>query len=350
MQFHFSKVTLAIFLSLLAARFAVAAPPPVEIYGQLPGFEMAAISGSGERIAVVGVAADARRLMVVDRNNQLLLAVPLGDNKLRDVYWAGEDRLLLETSHTVDLGPNFTAAQAELSSITVVPLNGGAVWNIFDKTREITGGVRGYYGAIEKQGRWYGYFGGITLAGNSRDGLHLGNTSPELYEVDLETGRPSRVARRTNGPETYRRWLLDENGAVAATLDFSSRQGDWQIKTPDNRTIVSGRAPFGDVGLVGLGSTAGTLVYRSSTRKQVIRAGSSSPWRAGRARKSRLASRRDGGSPTGVRAGLSGMSSKATCRWCASTTPSAKRRWKRRGRPFPASASISSTGTTPSTA
>jgi dipeptidyl aminopeptidase/acylaminoacyl peptidase len=261
MRFHFSKVTLAIFLSLFAARFAVAAPPPVEVYGQLPGFEMAAISGSGERIAVVGVAADARRLMVVDRNNQLLLAVPLGDNKLRDVYWAGEDRLLLKTSHTVDLGPDFTAAQAELSSITVVSLSGGAVWNIFQKTREITGGVRGYYGAIEKQGRWYGYFGGITLEGNSRDGLRLGNTAPELYEVDLETGKYSRIARRLDSQEIHRRWLLDETGAVAATLDFSSRQGDWQIKAPDNRTIVSGRAPFGDVSLVGLGSTPGTLVY-----------------------------------------------------------------------------------------
>ncbi|MBW7945723.1 MAG: S9 family peptidase [Sphingomonadaceae bacterium] len=231
------------------------------MYGQLPGFEMAAISPSGERVAIVGVAAEARRLIVVDKSDKAILALPVGDHKLRDVNWIGEDRLLLETSHTVDLGAEFTASQAELSSATVVPLDGGNVWNVFQKTREITGGVRGYYGAIERQGRWYGYFGGMTLDGSAMDGYRIGNTAPELYEVDLETGKHKRIARRLESVETYRRWLLDENGAVAATLDFGSREGNWQIKGSDNRLIASGRAPFGNVGFIGLGRTPGTLVY-----------------------------------------------------------------------------------------
>lgn len=260
MRFHFSRITSAFFLFLLAARPAAAAPP-IDVYGQLPGFEMAAISPSGERVAIVGVAAEARRLIVVDKSDKAILALPVGDHKLRDVNWIGEDRLLLETSHTVDLGAEFTASQAELSSATVVPLDGGNVWNVFQKTREITGGVRGYYGAIERQGRWYGYFGGMTLDGSAMDGYRIGNTAPELYEVDLETGKHKRIARRLESVETYRRWLLDENGAVAATLDFGSREGNWQIKGSDNRLIASGRAPFGNVGFIGLGRTPGTLVY-----------------------------------------------------------------------------------------
>lgn len=260
MRFHFSRITPALFLFLLAARPAAAAPP-IDVYGQLPGFEMAAISPSGERVAIVGVAAEARRLIVVDKSDKAILALPVGDHKLRDVNWIGEDRLLLETRHTVDLGAEFTSSQAELSSATVVPLDGGNVWNVFQKTREITGGVRGYYGAIERQGRWYGYFGGMTLDGSAMDGYRIGNTAPELYEVDLETGKHKRIARRLESVETYRRWLLDENGTVAATLDFGSREGNWQIKGADNRLIASGRAPFGNVGFIGLGRTPGTLVY-----------------------------------------------------------------------------------------
>ena len=261
MRFHFSGTALVFSLFFLMARPAAASPPTIDIYGKLPGFEMAAISPSGDRVAIIGVADEARRLFVLDRNNEPLLVLPVGDYKLRGVNWAGEGHLLLETSYTVDLGMDFTAEQAELSSMTVVPLNDGPVWNVFHKSRTITGGVRGYYGAVEKQGRWYGYFGGITLEGNSRDGLHLGSTAPELYEVDIETGKFNRIARRLNSLEIHRRWLLDESGAVAATLDFSSRQGDWQIKTSDNRTIASGRTPLGNIGFVGLGSTPGTLVY-----------------------------------------------------------------------------------------
>ncbi|MBL8647334.1 MAG: S9 family peptidase [Sphingosinicella sp.] len=261
MRFCFARVALAFFIPLIIIPSVAASPPSIEIYGQLPGLEMAAISPSGERVAIVGVVAEARRLIVADKNNQTLLAIPVGTHKLRDVSWAGEDRLLLETGFTVNLGPGFTAAQAELSQMTVVSLNSDPVWNVFQKARTITGGVRGYYGAIEKEGQWYGYFGGITLDGNQRDGFHLGNTAPELYEVNLETGKFDRIARRLDSLEIHRRWLIDERGTVAATLDFSSRQGDWQIKTPDNHTVVSGRAPFGNVGLAALGSTPGTLIY-----------------------------------------------------------------------------------------
>jgi dipeptidyl aminopeptidase/acylaminoacyl peptidase len=263
-RFRFSRLIPAFFLSCIVTASVRAAPPPLDVYGQLPGFEMAAISPSGEHIAVVGVIAEARRLIVVDKNNEPVLAVPVGAQKIRNVSWAGEHRLLLETSHTVDLGVEFYASQAELSSITVVSLKEDPVWNVFQKSEEITGGVRGNYGVIEKEGRWYGYFGGITLEGNSREGLRIGNTAPELYEVDLETGKYSRIARRLNSRDIYRRWLVDETGRVAATLDFSSRQGDWQIKTLDDRAVVSGRAPYGDVSLVGLGSTPGTLVYASA--------------------------------------------------------------------------------------
>ncbi len=261
MQFSFARIGCAFVLALVSAAPATAAPPAIEAYGKLPGFEIAAISPSGDRIAIIGVAEEARKLFVLDRNNEPLLAIPVGDHKLRDVNWAGDDRLLLETSHTVDLGMEFTAAQAELSSVTVVSLSGGSIWNVFQKSNEITGGVRGYHGAIEKDGRWYGYFGGMTMDGNSRDGFRIGNTSPELYEVDLESGKYKRIARRLDGQKIYRDWLLDENGAVAATLDFSSERGDWQIKSADHQTLASGRAPYGNIGLVALGGTPGTVVY-----------------------------------------------------------------------------------------
>lgn len=249
---------LAILLSIGGE--ATAAPEPVEVYGNLPGFEMAAMSPSGDRVAIIGVAADARRLIVVDKNGGLLAATALGDQKFRQILWAGEDKILLRYSQTVDLGIDFTADKAELSTMLVVSLKGEKPWAVFDKTRNITGGIRGFYGVLERGGHWYGYFGGITLTENGRADAFLESTLPELYEVDLETRRATRIARRT-GEGGDRSWLVGPGGKVAATLDFASQSGKWTIDNAGGQAIASGKSALGGIELISLGRTPGTIVY-----------------------------------------------------------------------------------------
>lgn len=242
---------------------AAAAQRPLAVYGNLPGFEMAAMSPSGDRVALVGVVKDTRRLIVFDKNGEPLMTAPLGDQKLRRIIWAGEDMVLLQLSWTVKLGMDFIADKAELSSMIVVPLNGGKPWSVFDHSRSITGGVRGFYGVIERDGRWFGYFGGITLGARSTlsPGEHfLDSTKPELYEVELKTGKPSRIARRP-GDDVDRDWVVGPDGKVAATLDFISSSGNWKIANSSGKIIVSGQNSRGGVGLISLGRTAGNILY-----------------------------------------------------------------------------------------
>ncbi|MDX3911388.1 MAG: S9 family peptidase [Sphingobium sp.] len=237
------------------------AAPSIALYGNLPGFEMAALSPVGDRVAIVGVVDEARRLIVTDKNNKVLLAVPVGNSKVRSITWAGENKVLLRISRTVPLGIGFTTAKAELSAMLVVPINGGKPWSIFERYSTVTGGIRGFYGVLERQGRWLGYFGGITLAGDGKTEPYLGSTNPELYEVDLENGKSRRIARRAHGDDMFRTWLLGSAGEVAATLDFSSKAGNWQIKNSDAKVITSGVSPRGDIALISLGHTLGTVIY-----------------------------------------------------------------------------------------
>lgn len=239
---------------------AARAAPPIALYGNLPGFERAALSPSGDRVAIIGVLNEARRLIVSDKDHGILLVAPAGNSKIRDMIWAGENRVLLQISQTVRLGLGFTTNKAELSTMLVVPVNGGKPWAVFEKNRMITGGIHGFYGVGERQGRWLGYFGGITLEGDRTD-RYLGSTNPELYEVDLENGKSRRIAPRFSGDGIFRSWLLDSAGEVAATLDFRSDAGKWQIKNSDAKVIASGVAPRGDIGLISLGRTSGTILY-----------------------------------------------------------------------------------------
>lgn len=240
---------------------SASAAPPLSLYGNLPGFELATLSPSGERIAMVGVAAEERRLIVLDRNGKPLLAAPLGDAKIRSIHFAGEDLVLVRKSDTVDLAFGFTAAKAELSTMVVVPLGGGKAWHVFGSNKMIQGGIRGFHGLSERDGKWYGYFGGITLEGSAATGGgYLSSTAPVLYEVDLQTRRARKIASRAD-PDGYRDWVVGPDGQVSATLDFNSRSGAWTIRNGAGARIASGTDPLGGVELIGFGTSATTILY-----------------------------------------------------------------------------------------
>jgi len=238
----------------------IEAAPPIETYGSLPGLEMAALSPSGNRIALVGMYKDRRRLMITDSDRKLITTVEVSDHKLRGLYWAGDDKLLIRVSRTVPLGFGFTTSKAELSSVLVVSVGGTPPWLVFQKDDRITGGVRGYYGAVERQGRWYGYFGGITLERRGTQS-ELGSTHAELYEVDLDTGKAVLISHRASAPDTYRDWLITADGTLAAFLDFESASGSWTLRNAQRKDLARGKAPTGNVELLSLGRTPDSVVY-----------------------------------------------------------------------------------------
>ena len=121
------------------------AAPPLSVYGNLPGFEMAALSPSGSRIALVGTVDGHRMLAVVGMDKSLVTRIEIGpDLKVRNLQWAGDGMVLLQRSNTVRLGMGYTTDKAELSTMTVIPLDGGIPWTVFDKNRMVQGGIRGF--------------------------------------------------------------------------------------------------------------------------------------------------------------------------------------------------------------
>ncbi len=256
----FSIIQAALAASLACAGAAVAAPP-LEAYGKLPGFEMTAMSPSGDRYAVVGAVGEARQMVVLQTGGRPLLTAPVGDQKVRDIEWAGEDKVLMFGSETYALGPQFALTQYEIGHAYVIDLASGDATPLF--TRGAAGnGVWGRYGITEENGRWYGYFGAITLARTKGPELFFESGHPDLYKVDLEKGSPSLVARRPDGDDATRSWLVGPDGGVIATFDRDRRTGAWRLRA-DKRgeTIASGVTPLGGARIVGQGRTPGTVVY-----------------------------------------------------------------------------------------
>src|SRR5579885_2990429 len=92
---------LAGFLGL--AQGAIAAPPPVEAYGKLPGIEFVKMAPGGTRYAFVATVGEKRQLFVSTTDNKPLQVLDIGQTKIRELEWAGDDHVMVFYSRLATL-------------------------------------------------------------------------------------------------------------------------------------------------------------------------------------------------------------------------------------------------------
>jgi hypothetical protein len=116
-------------------------PPPLAAYGQLPGVEMMAPSPSGERLAIVGLAENVRRLVVLDANKTVAGDPCRGCKGTRDILGRGGPGPYHEIGND-KAGCRLFYRHDRTFTMVVVPLNGDKLWSVFANDEKITGGVR----------------------------------------------------------------------------------------------------------------------------------------------------------------------------------------------------------------
>ncbi len=253
-------------LALGASTPAVAAPPPLEAYSRAPAVDQISLSPSGTRAAFVTPVAGERRIVLQDVGKSLLATVSLGKAKLRSLTWAGDDFLIITTSATYDLGPDFAGSRWEIDSSQVLDLKTFKAIGVFHQKSAIArDAVFGLYGTAKVDGRWYGYFGGVTFEHTMGGEDVLTHTYPDLYRVDLETGQVKLVV---HGSDSLRRWLVASDGTVLAHTDYDQRSGEWRLLTGagvSGKLAALRRDPLGDVSLLGQGRAPGTALILDAT-------------------------------------------------------------------------------------
>ena len=246
----------------LASSGARAAPPPVEAYGKLPALELMRLSPSGDKFAFVAVAKEKRQVYVATVAGKLLASGQAGQNKVRDIAWAGDDHVLIFSSATADLRADY-GYKYELGAALQLDLKTNKSWTVFQDSPGIAHTIFGYYGSSLVKDRWYGYFGGVTFdktVGN----YTFDHGWPDLYRVDLQTGAVGLVAR---GNKLLRHWSVAADGAVVAHDLYDQPSGQWRLLAGDGfgKVLMERSSPQDDVGLEGLGSTPGTVLITDDT-------------------------------------------------------------------------------------
>lgn len=265
-------VLTAAILVFLTPNLAAQEKIPLSAYGSLPDVESAAISLSGENIAVLLTQDGLREILFINSEAQLIKRVAVGDAKVRYFEWVGDDQLLLVTSQTEDLW-GFTTDKAEFSVARLIPVSyKGDVQTIFGRTRNLLDSIRGDFGLRQVDGHWTGFFGAIEMR-RPRSGASdyvFDHGRPYLYRVDTATNKAKKIANSAN-EDMSRDWLIDAAGEVAATMDVSLRDGDWKLRGPDGSVIASGNEKNAHVGLVGLGYEGKTIIYSERNAENISR-------------------------------------------------------------------------------
>ena len=220
------------------------AAAPLEAYGKLPNVETVPISGGGQKLAVIVTNGEDRRIAIrnlADGSTRLLAVGPI---KVRALYWAGPDHLLIEKSTTADI-------------------------------MDVTGPRREYFQLFDfnlPQNRIHGLLGDaeqslnvvvgpphIRLVGGRKlvivEGVHFVNSQGQdsLFQIDLDSGRSTLLHP---GYTHTNDWVVGADGRPLAESEYDQVSGTWTLKVKFDggwREVKSMRAPIEHPVLVGLG-------------------------------------------------------------------------------------------------
>ena len=245
-----------------------AAAPPVEAYGHLPEAEWVRLSPSGQRYAFVAEAGEKRKLVVATFDNKLLEATAVGDSKVRDVQWAGENHVLLTTSSTFKDPVEF-ARPYELDSMIDVRPDSHTAAAIFDKVDSVAQTVVGYFGATQAEGRQFGYFGGFTYTRGKLGDYFFpeGTIYADLYRVNLDSAKTELLA---DGSGNEHDWVVAPDGSITAHSEFDDKSGAWALFAGGSRGKPLLAKVSRDARLMGQGRTPGTVLVVDHSSKEEV--------------------------------------------------------------------------------
>lgn len=235
---------------------ALAQTPPLSAYGAEPSIENIKLSPSGSRVAWITVVGEERAIAVSDfQNGASLFRARVGDAKVRDLAWIGEQRVLIVTSQTRGIAV-VGVPRTELYFGLIVDLETGKMAQVLDRTEDVISVLAGPADIRQQGPESVLYVRGVSVAWDG---------SSDLYRIDLRTGRGRSVASMNREIQDY---VLDSDGQVIAMGKYVERSKRWTLMLPRGsrsgfRDDWSVDAPIDTPSLMGIGRSPRTIVVEA---------------------------------------------------------------------------------------
>lgn len=230
--------------------FTVASGAPLELYGRLPSIEDVRLSSDGRLIASITTLGDSRFVSVraVD-GGRVVGSIKVGDSKVRELFWADEENLLIVVSTTADWPVRWLGGTNEWRQMLLFNASAKRTATIPDQQLLGPGAMNVVVGEVAVRridGHAVLFFRGIYL-----DPIR---PKPMLVRVDLDTLRTQKLRGDLNWNDSY---LLDGAGGIAARVQYNLKKHVWSIRVgrdPDGDPVASGTEEVDVPWLMGFGA------------------------------------------------------------------------------------------------
>ncbi len=218
-------------LAALATAPSIRAAVPLEVYGRLPHYENVVLSPDGSRVAFIRTDENARTVVVQElASGKRLGELRAGDQKLRGIRWADNDRLMIYTSATAI--PAAFWNEREWRQLQIFDLKSGRNYlvpqpNLAGSDISLMTMITGNATVRRIQDRTVLFVGGLQVMGRSISHGRGREVLPVLVRVDLESDS-SRIVRpgRRGFIDS---WTIDGMGEVAAEELYDQTSHNWSI-------------------------------------------------------------------------------------------------------------------------
>jgi cephalosporin-C deacetylase-like acetyl esterase len=247
---------------------AAAEPRSLELYGRLPHLENVSLSPDGTRVAFVQTDGNDRLIAVSElAHNKVLNRVRGGDQKLRDLSWADDNHLLIETSVTTfphGIATSINGTVHELFQLQVYDLKANKLFMV-PKPGAFSDLKTMNFIAGEVEVRRLNDRTELFVPGLQQLGMNVATRmywKRALLRVDLvsEVGQLIAPARPGNLG-----WIVDPDGTVVAEETYDQGNGHWSIfvrREGRMQQALSGQGLIEIPRLLGMGPTSETLLLQ----------------------------------------------------------------------------------------
>jgi dipeptidyl aminopeptidase/acylaminoacyl peptidase len=234
-------------------------PPPLEIFARTPQVDQIALSPDGKRVALISQKGDDKFLghfSIADKKGH---KVALGAKKIRGLFWADNQRVVLVDSQTTVL-PEFAGWRHEFSLAQIIDLDTMGIRQLFGNMDEFYNIVSGDLGRI-KVGDEYR----VTASGYKM----TGDYDRCLYSFPAAGhGAPHAIDEGTKNTEG---WVMTPDGVPLAYSNFvddaSTHDKEWSLYfntkasvPPHYKKVYSVKGAKAYPDLVGLGRDGKSVV------------------------------------------------------------------------------------------
>ncbi|MFT4074014.1 MAG: S9 family peptidase [Asticcacaulis sp.] len=205
-------------LPLMARADDTAIPPvpPVETYAASPMVDQIALSPNGKRVAMVSQKGDNKILMWFDIGSEDTKSWGLGTTKIRNMFWADDDHVVVVNSQTTSL-PQFTGRKQEMSLAHVLNLKTLKMQTLFEREDEFYNIVMGPVRRVTIDGQ------ACLMVANYR---MSGGYSYCLFRFNLDTSRGHIVCETSKDTEGF---VIAPDGYVVAYSEFDDDRNTWKL-------------------------------------------------------------------------------------------------------------------------